>query len=80
MKAITSNANVLRTAHITVRPMYMHKKSHLGAKYPPSLFVPVHSKIILCSVCEPAYAFQTNYAKEKKKRKENSDNLNSISK
>lgn len=61
IKAITSNANVLRTAHIRVRPTYMHKNSHLGAKYPPSLFVPVHSKMILCSVCDPAYALETKY-------------------
>lgn len=32
MKAITSKANVLRNAHITVRPMYMHKNNHFGAK------------------------------------------------
>lgn len=54
MKAITSNAKVLRNAHIRVRAMYIHRNNHLGAKYPPSLFVPVHNKMILCSVCDPA--------------------------
>lgn len=54
MKAITSSAKVLRKAHISVRPMYMHKNNHLGARYPPSLFVPVHNNIILCNVCDPA--------------------------
>lgn len=59
MKAITSNANVLRNAHMIVRPAYMHKNNHFGAKYPPSLLVPVHNKMMLCSVCDPAYAFGT---------------------
>lgn len=57
IKAMTSNANVLSAAHISVRPMYIHKNSHFGAKYPPPLFVPVESRIILCNVCDPAYAF-----------------------
>ena len=61
MKAITSNANVLSTAQIIVRPMYMHKKSHFGAKYPPSLLVPVLNKMMLCSVWDPAYAFHAKY-------------------
>lgn len=60
IKAITSNANVFSTAHITVRAMYIHKKSHFGAKYPPPLFVPVESRIILCNVCDPAYAFSNH--------------------
>jgi len=59
MKAMTSNANVFNAAHITVRPMYIHKNNHFGAKYPPPLFVPVESRIILCNVCDPAYAFPT---------------------
>lgn len=50
INAITSSANVFSTAHIIVRPMYIHKNNHFGAKYPPSLFVPVHNKIILCRV------------------------------
>lgn len=31
MKAMTSKAKVLSTAHISVRPMYIHKNNHLGA-------------------------------------------------
>lgn len=31
MKAMTSNAKVLSTAHIIVRPMYIHKNNHRGA-------------------------------------------------
>jgi len=60
IKAITSNANVFSAAHITVRPMYIHKNSHFGVKYPPPLFVPVESRIILCNVCDPAYAFSNH--------------------
>ena len=51
--AMTRKEKVLRTAHMMVRHIYIHKKTLREAKYPPPLLVPVDKRMIICNACDP---------------------------